>query len=66
MREPRGRFPWNVASAFKVESRADGTLLITPTYHHPYKGPEEGGGPGILTRLSLAEWCEGRLKRRRN
>jgi hypothetical protein len=47
-----------------VTSRADGTLLIEPVYRHPWKGPEEGGGPGLFTRIALAVWCENRLAKR--
>ena len=58
------RWPWNVVKSFKVSSLADGNLLIEPDYHNPRISDEEGGGPGLFTRLSLAEWCAKKLARR--
>lgn len=62
----RKRWPWCTVKGFKVTSRADGSLLIEPEYLNPNKGPEEGGGPGLFTRLALANWCEMRLRKRRS
>ncbi len=59
------RFPWNVVKGWSVTSRADGSLLIEPDYINPYRGPVEGGGPGILTLMALATWCLERLTKRR-
>lgn len=63
----KARFPWNVVKSFAVKSCADGTLRIEPVYNpakfRPYT-PENGGGPGLMTRLDLAEWCERRLAKR--
>jgi hypothetical protein len=58
------RFPWNVVKGFSVESRADGTLLILPVYYNPRQSDEEGGGPGLFTRMALADWCFDRLQKR--
>jgi len=55
------RFPWDTVKGWAVTSRADGTLLIEPDYIDPYRGPDEGGGPGVMTRLALADWCLNRL-----
>ena len=46
---------------YTCESRADGTILISPDWpQFPKWTEEEGGGPGILSRLSLGialtEW----------
>jgi hypothetical protein len=59
------RFPWDTVKGWKVSSLANGNLLIEPDYIHPYKGPEEGGGPGLFTRMALADWCLNRLCKRR-
>lgn len=59
------RFPWNVVKGWSVSSRADGSLLIEPDYINPRRGPDEGGGPGLFTRLALATWCLERLTKRR-
>ena len=40
-------------------------MLVEPDYINPYKGPEEGGGPGIMTRMALADWILNRLTKRR-
>ena len=58
------RFPWDTVKGWSVTSRADGTMLIEPDYIHPYKGPDEGGGPGLFTRMKLADWCLNRLCKR--
>lgn len=60
----KARWPWNVVKSFEVHSLANGNLTIKPVYWNPYKGPEEGGGPGLLTRMALAEWAEKRLSKR--
>jgi len=59
------RFPWNVVKGWSVTSRADGSLLVEPDYINPYRGPEEGGGPGLFTRMALADWILNRLTKRR-
>lgn len=59
------RFPWKLVRGFKVKSCADGTLRVEPDYINPWKGPEEGGGPGLFTRMALATWVEHRLQKRR-
>lgn len=59
------RFPWNTVKGWKVSSRADGSILIEPDYIHPWKGNKEGGGPGLFTRMALADWCLHRLSKRR-
>ena len=58
------RFPWNIVRSFKAVSCADGTIRLEPDYIKPWKGPEEGGGPGIFTRMALAAWCQQRLLKR--
>lgn len=58
-------FPWDVVKGWSVTSRADGTLLIEPDYINPYRGPEEGGGPGLFTRMKLADWILHRLCKRK-
>lgn len=60
---PRTSFPWDVVKGWSVTSRADGTLLVEPVYIEPYD-PENGGGPGVMTRLALADWCLDRLHKR--
>jgi len=62
----RQGFPWDVVKGWSVTSRADGSLLIEPDYINPYRGPEEGGGPGMFTRMALADWCLQRLTKRRS
>lgn len=59
------RFPWDTVKSWKVSSLANGHLLIEPDYIHPYRGPKEGGGPGIFTRMALANWCLHRISKRR-
>lgn len=58
------RFPWNTVKGWSVSSRADGTLLVEPHYDpeviKPYT-PEDGGGPGLFTRMRLADWVLNRL-----
>jgi hypothetical protein len=61
----RQSFPWNVVKGWKVSSLANGNLLVEPDYIHPYKGAEEGGGPGLFTRLALADWLLHRMTKRR-
>lgn len=58
------RFPWNVVRGFKVQSLANGNLLVEPDYIEPYRGPEEGGGPGLFTRMRLAAWCFKHISKR--
>ena len=43
------------AGPYQVSSRADGTLIVTPAWPNfrPYT-PEDGGGPGVFSRLGLA------------
>lgn len=57
-------WPWTIVRSFKTASRADGSILIEPDYIRPYRGRDEGGGPGIFTRMLLAVWCEKRLAKR--
>jgi hypothetical protein len=57
-------FPWDTVKGWSVTSRADGTLLIEPDYIEPHD-PEKGGGPGVFTRLKLADWILNRLTKRR-
>ena len=57
------RFPWDTVKGWSVSSRADGTLLIEPDYIDKYD-PENGGGPGLMTRLALATWYLDRLCKR--
>lgn len=59
------KFPWNVVKGWSVTSRADGSLLIKPEYVKPYKGSEEGGGPGMFTRMALTGWILNRITKRR-
>ena len=59
------RFPWDTVKGWKVSSLANGNMLIEPDYINPYKGPEEGGGPGLFTRLAMADWILNRLCKRR-
>ena len=41
---------------YKVESRADGTVLVTPSWpQFPPYSEDEGGGPGMFSRLGLAD-----------
>ncbi len=52
------------AGPYKVQSCADGTLRVTPEWPRLRKwNPEDGGGPGLFSRLSLAEdlqdWLNG-------
>lgn len=61
----RAKFPWNIVKGFSVKSLANGNLLIEPDYINPWKGEEEGGGPGLFTRMELADWCQRRLSKRR-
>ena len=56
----RPKWLWSQVRRFSVMSRADGTLLVEPDYYSKWT-PEEGGGPGLLTRLALAKWIELRL-----
>lgn len=58
------RWPWNRIRGFKVESQADGNILVTPDWIAPYRGPDEGGGPGLFSRMAMAEWIEDKLRRR--
>lgn len=58
------RWPWNAVRGFKVESLANGNMLVTPDWINAWKGPEEGGGPGLFTRLRMALWIEQRLLKR--
>lgn len=64
-RPQRTSFPWDVVKGWSVTSRVDGSMLVEPDYINPYKGPEEGGGPGIMTRMALADWILNRLTKRR-
>ncbi len=46
---------------YRCESRADGSILITPDWSQfPKYTEEDGGGPGVISRLALAvnleEW----------
>ena len=43
------------AGPYVVESLADGGLIVTPAWpaFRPWT-PEEGGGPGVFSRLDLA------------
>lgn len=59
------RWPWNRVRGFKVESLANGNMLVTPDWIDAYKGPMEGGGPGLMTRLEMAEWIAGKIERKR-
>ncbi len=59
----RLRWPWSILGGFKVSSLANGNILIEPDYHSKWT-PEAGGGPGLFSRLRLALWIEGRLKKR--
>lgn len=51
------RWPWTYVEFFKVESCADGTLIVKPAYSK--------GVPGVLTRMALARWAEARLAKRK-
>lgn len=43
----------------EVSSCADGTMKIEPEWRGVRKyTPEDGGGPGLLSRLSAAQWCQ--------
>lgn len=59
------RFPWNVVKGWKVSSLAGGKMLVEPDYIEPWRGEEEGGGPGLFTRLRIALWISERLVKRR-
>ena len=43
----------------EVTSFADGTMKIEPVWKgvKPYT-EADGGGPGLMSRLSAAKWCE--------
>lgn len=44
---------------YKVESCADGTLVVSPAWdQYPEWTMEEGGGPGLLSRMALASQIE--------
>lgn len=58
------RWPWNSVRGFKAESLANGNILVTPEWIDGYKGTGKGGGPGLFTRMRMALWIEGRLKKR--
>lgn len=49
---------------YKVASHPNGTLTITPAWPQcvPWN-PQEGGGPGVLMRMALAEAVESNLNR---
>ena len=50
--------------SFKVDSRSDGTFIIRPDWKGPKWTPEDGGGPGVLTRLATARIISKILNRR--
>lgn len=50
--------------SFKVDSRADGTFIIRPEWKGPKWTPEDGGGPGLFTRLATARAISRILNRR--
>jgi hypothetical protein len=58
------KFPWNIVKGWKVESLANGHILIEPDY---IPVPiEEGCSPvGVFTRMRLALWVSDRLVKRR-
>lgn len=62
------RWPWNCVRSFRVSSLANGNLLVEPQYDpekiRPYT-ERDGGGPGLFTRMALAEWAEKRLTKRK-
>jgi hypothetical protein len=53
------------AGPYRVDSLADGSLLVIPAWPEFSKWtPADGGGPGIMSRLGLAralgEWLNGK------
>lgn len=60
------RWPWNRIRGFKVESLANGNMLVTPDWIKTCEWPDEPGvgGPGLFSRLRMALWIETRLKKR--
>ena len=43
------------AGPYKCESLANGQILVTPTWpQFPPYTDEEGGGPGVFSRMALA------------
>ena len=43
----------------EVKSCADGSMKIEPVWKGVREYTEaDGGGPGLLSRLSAAKWCE--------
>lgn len=54
-------FPEILAASggYKASSRADGTILVEPEWpQFPKWDEDEGGGPGVMSRLSVAECIE--------
>lgn len=49
----------NASGPYRVLSLANGQLLVTPTWpQFKTYTDEDGGGPGVLSRLELAESVE--------
>ena len=42
---------------YQVKSRADGSMLVIPMWpQYPPYNDEDGGGPGLSSRMGLAEY----------
>ena len=55
MTEAEFRFTLMGIGPFECESRADGTVLVKPTWTDwPPYNEAEGGGPGVLDRMGFA------------
>jgi hypothetical protein len=65
--KPRLRWPWNRVRGFKVESLASGAIRVEPDWIKSCEWPDEPGvgGPGLFSRMRMALWIEGRLRKPR-